>query len=230
MRVLRGRAGSIDADREATAGMLETAGETREPAVRVWTPHRQLAFGRRDANEPGYADARAVADERGVPPVERSVGGRAVAYTGTTLAFARAIPIEDLRTGLDARYDDAAERVRNALADLGVGVERGEPPASFCPGAHSLSADGKIVGIAQRVTSKAALVSGVVIATDHEGIADVLEPVYEALSVPFDPATVGSVVRAGGPDDPREIARAIESRLVGDAQARSERVGRDRKP
>lgn len=228
MRVVRGRAGSIEADRRVTRELLEAAGEGRDPAVRVWAPHRQLAFGRRDANEPGYEEARRIAESRGFSPVERSVGGRAVAYAGTTLAFAWARPIEDARTGLNERYDEAADRVGKALADLGVEAERGEPPESFCPGAHSLSSDGKLVGIAQRVTSRAALVSGVVIVADHEGIAEVLSPVYDALSIPFDPDSVGSVARAGGPDDPERVARAIEGRLVGNAPREVERA--DRKP
>lgn len=228
MRVVRGRAGSLDEDRRVTRGLLETAGEEREPAVRVWVPHRQLAFGRRDANENGYEEARRVAEERGFPAVERGVGGRAVAYTGGTLAFARATPIEDMRSGLDERYEAATERVREALADLGVAAERGEPADSFCPGAHSLSSDGKIVGIAQRVTSGAALVSGIVLVADHGEIAGVLSPVYDALSIPFDPESVGSVAHAGGPGDPVRVARAIEGRLVGDAPREIEQV--DRKP
>ncbi|WP_122088343.1 lipoate--protein ligase family protein [Halalkalicoccus subterraneus] len=228
MRVLRGRAESIEADRRVTAGMLERAGETRKPAVRVWTPHRQLAFGRRDANEPDYGEAYEIAEKRGFPPVERSVGGRAVAYTGTTLAFAHVIPIDDPREGLNARYDGASERVREALASLGVTVERGEPPESFCPGAHSLSTDGKIVGIAQRVTSRTALVSGIVVVADRGEIAGVLSPVYNALSISFDPDSVGSVARAGGPDDPERVARAIEDRLVDGTPQKIERI--DRKP
>lgn len=228
MHVVRGRAGSLEGDRRLTRELLETAGEDHEPAVRVWTPHRQLAFGRRDANEPGYGEARRIAEERGFEPVERSVGGRAVAYAGSTLAFARAVPIEDPRRGLDERYEEATERVREALADLGVAAERGEPPDSFCPGAHSLSTDGKVVGIAQRVTDRAALVSGIVLVADRGEIAGVLSPVYDALSIPFDPESVGSVARAGGPDDPERVARAIEERLVGDAPREIERA--DRKP
>ncbi|KYH27864.1 hypothetical protein HAPAU_05390 [Halalkalicoccus paucihalophilus] len=226
MHVLRGRAGSIEADRRVTAEMLTAAGEEREPAVRVWTPSRQLAFGRRDANGPGYEEARRIAEGRGFPAVERSVGGRAVAYTGSTLAFAHAVPIEDSREGLTARYDGASERVRRALAGLGVETEHGEPPESFCPGTHSLREDGKVVGIAQRVTSRAALVSGIVIVADREEIAGVLSPVYDALSIPFDPGSVGSVARAGGPSDPKAVARAIEDELVGDARATVERVDR----
>ncbi len=220
MRMLRGRAGSIDADRTLTRAILERAGETREPAVRVWTPGRQLGFGRRDANESGYEEARRIAENHGFPPLSRSVGGRAVAYTGRTLAFAHAIPIDDMRTGLDARYDEAIRRVSAALADLGIEAERGEPPESFCPGAHSLSRDGKIVGIAQRVTSRAALVSGVVIVADHEEIAGVLSPVYEALGVAFDPDSVGSVASSGGPTEPETVARVIEAELVGDRKGR----------
>lgn len=225
MRVLRGRAETIEADRQLTRAMLETAGKERESALRVWTPHRQLAFGRRDANEPGYDEARRAAETHEFPPVERSVGGRAVAYTGTTLAFARAIPIEDLRQGMDERYEVASEQLERALATLEIETERGEPPDSFCPGAHSLSARGKIIGIAQRVTSRAALVSGIVIVADHEEIAGVLEPVYGALSIPFDPNSVGSVARAGGPSDPERIAHAIENELVGDARIAVERIG-----
>lgn len=228
MRVVRGRAGSLEEDRRLTRELLETAGEEREPAVRVWTPHRQLAFGRRDANEDGYGDARRIAEKRGFEPVERGVGGRAVAYAGSTLAFAWMKPIKDPRRGLDERYEAATERVRDALADLGVEAERGEPPDSFCPGAHSLSKDGKVVGIAQRVTNGAALVSGIVIVADRGEIADVLSPVYDALSIPFDPESVGSVAHAGGPSDPERVARAIEERLVGDAPREIEHV--DRKP
>ena len=81
MRVLRGRAASIEADRKVTRELLAVAGETREPALRVWTPGRQLAFGRRDANEPGYEEARRIAENTGFPPVERSVGGGVFYYT-----------------------------------------------------------------------------------------------------------------------------------------------------
>jgi octanoyl-[GcvH]:protein N-octanoyltransferase len=228
MRVLRGRAETRDSDREVTAGMLETAGEHGEPALRVWTPHRQVAFGRRERNEPGYEAAREAARERGFAPVERSVGGRAVAYTGSTLAFALALPIENVREGLDERYEHATDRVQSALREVGVPAERGEPPDSFCPGRHSLSYRGKLVGIAQRVRSDSALVSGIVVVDGHEEIARVLEPVYAALEAPFDPDSVGSVERAGGEADSRVVAREIESWLVDDREARIERV--DRKP
>lgn len=219
VRIVRGRAETREADRAVTAAMLDGTGRDGVPAFRAWTPHRQVAFGRRDSHADGYDEARRAAEDRGFPPLERSVGGRAVAYTGTTtLAFAHAVPSEDIRTGIDARYDAATESAVEALRSVGVAATPGEPPNSFCPGAHSVQADGKLCGIAQRVRSDAALVSGVVVADDSEEIAAVLEPVYAALDVPFDPETVGSVAESGGPSDPARTVRALETSFVGDAE------------
>ncbi|WP_255151699.1 lipoyl protein ligase domain-containing protein [Halorarius halobius] len=224
MRILRGRTDSIAADREVTATLQADVRETGDPVVRAWTPHQHLAVGRRDARADGYDDARAAAESRGFPVHERRVGGRAVAYTGSTVAFVRVEPVDDVRQGLDARYDAAVADLERALETVGVDADRGEPPAAFCPGDHSLSAAGKIVGIAQRVGRGAASTAGVVVVRDHDAVADVLDPVYDALEVPFDPDSVGSVARAGGDADPETVARAVEDALVGDREATVERV------
>lgn len=207
MRFLRGRAGTPAADRAATDALVERAVRTGEPALRVWTPHRQVAFGRRDARADGFEVARDAAQRRGFPTAERAVGGRAVAFTGSTVAVVRADPGAD-RT-IQSRYADAIGRLRRALAAVGVDAERGEPEASFCPGSHSLQAGGKIAGLGQRVRQDVALTAGVVIVRDSEAIASVLAPVYEALGVPFDPESVSSVAAAGGDPDPVEVCAAI---------------------
>jgi lipoate-protein ligase A len=208
MRVLRSRAKTIAADRERTDEMVESAVETGDPALRVWTPHQQVAFGRRDARMGGYDAAIAVAERRDFPTVEREVGGRAVAYTGSTLAFVYADPAAD-RTAIQSRYVEATDRLICALDSIGVDATQGEPPDSFCPGTHSLQATGKIAGLAQRVRSDVAVTAGIVVVSDHESIADVLEPIYDALGVPFDPDSVGSVTRAGGPGDAQRVGNAI---------------------
>ena len=225
MRVVSGRETTVAADRERTRTMLDRTGETGEPALRVWTPHRQVAFGRRDAAEPGYDRAVDAARERGFEAVERSVGGRAVAYTGSTVAFAHAVPVEGHRTGLDDRYAAATERLRRALAALGVDATPGEPPDAFCPGSHSLQCGGKVVGIAQRVRSDAALVAGCVVVADRDGLAGVLAAVYDALDHPFDPESVGSVAAAGGPSDPTPVISAVERELVGGGPTTVHRIG-----
>lgn len=214
-RVLRGRAGSLEDDRAVTSGLVSAVADGGGAAVRVWQPHRHVAFGRRDARASGYQAARETAREHGFPPIERRAGGRAVAYSGTTLAFVRITPIDSHRTGVQARYDRAVTDIQSALAELGVDARPGEPPAPFCPGAQSLRARGKLVGLAQRIGGETALVGGLVILRDHGPIASVLEPVYDALGLSFDPDSVGSIARAGGVADPRRCRRAIETALAG---------------
>ncbi len=211
MRIFDGRAETIEADRERTREMLDHTAETGEPAVRAWMPHRQVAFGRRDARAEGYDEAKRIAEEHDFPAVERSVGGRAVAYTGSTVAFARTEPPD---RGIQKRYTRATTDLQVAFHRLGVRARAGEPPNSFCPGSHSLQSDGKIVGLAQRVTQEAALVAGIVITCDAEGITGVLEPIYAALDVSLDPDSVGSIERAGGENDPETVAHTIGNALA----------------
>ncbi|MDS0261624.1 lipoate--protein ligase family protein [Haloarcula sp. S1CR25-12] len=213
MRLLRGRAGDHERDYQRTRELVDRVAADAVPGLRVWRPHRQVAFGRRDRREAGYERAHGAATERGYAVLEREVGGRAVAYTGNTVAFALAEPPDQGRRGIATRYDRVAAAVRRALETVGVDASEGEPPDSFCPGAHSLQATGKLVGIAQRVRQDVALTAGVVVVRDHAAIAAVLDPVYDALGVPFDPDSVGSVVRAGGDSD--GLLDALETELAG---------------
>lgn len=216
MRVVRGSYDDPEVDRAATHRLVERVRTSGDPTLRVWTPPRQVAFGLRDAGEDGYERAREAAKRRGYPPVERDAGGRAVAYTGSTVAFALAKSVADERRGIGSRYDDVTDALRAALAALGVDASAGEPSASFCPGSHSLQAAGKIAGLAQRVRSDVALVGGVIVTRDHDAIAAVLQPVYDALGLSFDPDSVGSVERAGGDGRPDAVVEAIVEWLVDD--------------
>ena len=225
MRVLRGRAEDPAADQAVTDDLVDRTMETGTPTLRVWRPHRQVAFGRRDARAEHYGQVREAATSAGFPPVERQTGGRAVAYTGTTVAVAHARPNADLRTGLAERYDELLQAIQRALWRLGVPAQRGEPPDAFCPGGHSLSWKGKLVGAAQRIRRDVALVGAVVIVDGHEEIAAVLAPIYEALGVPFEPDTVGSVERAEGRADPDAVVAEVESALLGEAEPEIEHVG-----
>lgn len=218
MHVRRGRAPTIEADREETAAVVARAERDREPALRVWRPHRQVAFGRRDTSVDGYELAREAAEERGFPATTRDVGGRAVAFTGSTVAFARAVPVDGPRGGIRQRYDDALATLQRALASVDVAAERGEPPDSFCPGSHSLQAGGKLAGLAQRVTDDAAVVAGVLVVDERDQFTSVIGAVYDRLGVPFDPNSVGSVADAGGRADPERVADAVAASFAADQQ------------
>lgn len=213
-RVLRGRAETLAADREALTTFVDRTPDAGTVGVRVWRPHRHVAFGRRDANREGYDLARERASERGYPLRERAVGGHAVAFTGSTAAFAYAQPVAQSRTGIQERYDRISARIADALTTLDVSVTEGEPDGAFCPGTHSLSADGKIVGLAQRVHSDVAIVSGIVVVSDHEAIGAVLDPVYDALSLSLRREAIGSIGRAGGVTDFETVREAIEQSLL----------------
>lgn len=214
MDIRRGRAPTIEADQAETAAIVDAGGAGPEPTARVWCPHRQVAFGRRDARSDGYDRARERAEQRGFPATTRDVGGRAVALSGQTVAFVAAMPVDTARGGIKRRYDAATDLLLSVLSDLGVDARPGEPDRSFCPGSHSVQADGKLAGLAQRVTSEVAVVAGVVLVAARQVLIGVLGPVYDSLGVPFDSSAVGSVAGAGGPADPRTVADAIAAALA----------------
>ncbi len=218
MQVVRGSIPDVDLDRRVTKELIDVVESTNEPVVRVWTPPKQIAFGRRDTTTDGYEQARRIALEKGYEPIEREVGGSAVAYTGETIAFAYGVPTETERGHIDDRYREAEAALLRALERAGATVTNGEPDASFCPGEHSVQGNGKIAGIAQRVRRESALVGGYVIAvkSDERAVSDVLNPIYAALGMPFDPRSVGSVERVGGPKDAESVVKAIEETFVGD--------------
>ena len=94
-----------------------------------------------------------------------------------------------------ARFEATAELMAAALARLGVDARVGEVPREYCPGAYSVNAGGrrKLVGVGQRVIARAAHVGGVIIVAQSERVRAVLEPVYRALGLDWDPATAGAV-------------------------------------
>jgi lipoate-protein ligase A len=216
MHLVRGALSDIDDDRRVTRRLARITERTDEPSLRVWTPPQQVAFGRRDSSAEGYGRAREISVDHGYTPVERSVGGSAVAYTGTTVAFAVAVPTEGGRGGIESRYRDATSTLARAIGAVGAAVTRGEPDGSFCPGEHSIQGTGKIAGIAQRVRRESALVGGCVIVSkaDQRAVSAVLEPVYAELGIPFDSASVGSIEEAGGRADTERVIDAIETAFV----------------
>lgn len=222
MRVLRGRGATVGADRDLTRRAMEITRDSDERIIRVWTPHRHVAFGPRDSHASGYGTARQTAREHGFAVTERRLGGRAVAYTGSTVAFVRTEPIEDIRSGMQTRYSQAMTDLQVALRRLGVHAYPGEPADSFCPGSHSLQASidsettssGKLVGIAQRIQRCVACVAGIVIVHDHEEIAAVTGGIYDALEIPFDSDSVGSIEQSGGESDLEHVISEIERAFI----------------
>ncbi len=170
------------------------AGELPETA-RIGRPGRVVAFGRQDTVSAGYREAVRAARAAGFEAVERLAGGRAAVYTGGTISFSRARADPDPPRHTAERFEEMAEIVRAALSRLGVDARVGEVAGEYCPGAFSVNAGGrvKLAGIGQRLISGAAHVGGVLVVTGSDEIRSALLPVYEALGIPWDPRTAGSV-------------------------------------
>jgi octanoyl-[GcvH]:protein N-octanoyltransferase len=165
--------------------------------LRIARPAAVVAFAKRDALAEGYEQAVRAAEREGFGAVLRLAGGRAAVFHEGTLEVAHAAPSGDPRAGIHDRFEAEATLVCRALARLGVDARVGEVPGEYCPGRWSVNAGGtrKLAGIGQRVISGGAHVGTVIVVDDAAAVRDVLEPVYAALGLGWDPTTVGAVER-----------------------------------
>lgn len=179
----------------ARALLRSVSASERGETFRLYSPGRVLAFGKRDATEPGFERAAAAARRHGYLPLIRLAGGRAAVFHESTLAFGWTLPIDDPRNGIQARFEALAELLVRAFARVGVASRIGEIPGEYCPGRFSVHhEDGrKVMGVGQRLARTAAHVGGVIVVGGADVINEVLDPVYGALGVDFDPAATGAL-------------------------------------
>jgi octanoyl-[GcvH]:protein N-octanoyltransferase len=176
--------------------LLERANEgALEPVLRIYRPAPTLAFGRLDVLRPGFQAAAAAAREHGFEPVVRAPGGHAVAYHEGCLVVDEVIPALDPIAGLQDRFAASAERLAEALRQLGVDAHVGRVPGEFCPGDFTVSARGrvKLVGSAQRVVRHASLLAASIAVTGGDRLRAALDDVYRVLELDWDPDTAGAV-------------------------------------
>jgi octanoyl-[GcvH]:protein N-octanoyltransferase len=186
------------------------------PTVRIHRPGSEVAFGRQDVASPGYEVAAEAARAAGFAAVERLAGGRAAVFHHGTIAIARAYADRQPPKRTYARFEEMAEVIADALRELGADARVGEIPGEYCPGAYSVNARGKskLAGIGQRMIRGGAHMGGVVVASGGRDVARVLEPVYRALELDWDPATSGSVSDEVGREvDPGEVEEALIAQL-----------------
>jgi octanoyl-[GcvH]:protein N-octanoyltransferase len=164
--------------------------------LRLHRPNASVAFGRQDVASAGYADAIRAARSQGFEAIERLAGGRAAVFHEETIAFSWATADPDPHTRTFERFRAMAESVVAGLRALGIDARVGEVPGEYCPGEYSVNARGraKLVGLGQRIIAGGAHLGGVLVVGGSDRVRDVLVPVYEALGLDWNPATVGSVV------------------------------------
>jgi octanoyl-[GcvH]:protein N-octanoyltransferase len=182
----------------------------RRPAwLRCYRPGATVAFGRRDAFLPGFATAAAAARRHGFTPVIRGAGGRAAAYDEGSLIFDEVMPADGSQ--IRERFAADADRHARALRGLGVDARVGEVPGEYCPGEFSVNARGrvKLIGAAERIDRGAWLHSSVVVVEGAARLRAVLEEVYGALGLEWDPASVGAVAEEAPGVRIEDVRRAL---------------------
>ena len=196
----------------------QVASGERPATVRLSHPGRVVAFGRRDTKAPGYPVAVAAAREHGFGGMERLTGGRAAAYSEGTVSLTLTLPDPAPAERTDQRFRDASELARAAFASLGIDARIGEVPGEYCPGDSSVNARGrvKLAGIGQRMIKGAAHVGFVIVVSDAGLIRRVLDPVYAALELDWNPETVGAVED----EAPGATLDSVEKALLGQLESR----------
>jgi octanoyl-[GcvH]:protein N-octanoyltransferase len=170
--------------------------------LRLARPAAVVAFAKRDALAPGYGRALAAARAGGFGAILRLAGGRAAVFHEGTLELAHAVPDPDPKPGIHTRFESTATLIARALRELGVDARVGEVAGEYCPGRWSVNAaaERKLAGIGQRVVAGGSHTGAVIVVGGAERIRGVLDPVYEALELDWDPHTVGAVADELGRD------------------------------
>lgn len=221
LRIIKtGLTGSASLDTAVSRAILERVSHGELPeTLQLGLPHRIVAFGKHDALTSGFDDAVSIAVEHGFDPTIRLAGGRAVVFHPRVVRFAWTVPSPDPVVDMHERFRTVGEHVVTALSALDVDAILGELPREYCPGTFSvhLNGGGKIMGSGQRLSRKAAQVSGMVVIDDSATINDVLVPIYEALGLDMDPLMTGAVTDA----------TAVRPETVVDAMASQFAAGRE---
>jgi octanoyl-[GcvH]:protein N-octanoyltransferase len=206
------------------AVMHRVAAGALPETLRLARPAAVVAFAKRDALSPGYGRALEAARGQGFGAILRLAGGRAAIFHEGTLELAHAVPDPDPKPGIHARFEATANLIADALRGLGVDARVGEVPGEYCPGRWSVNAAGarKLAGIGQRVVAGGSHTGAVLVVDGAERIRTVLEPVYEALELDWDPGTVGAV--AEELDAGQDLWHAVRDALLAQYAARFELV------
>jgi len=199
--------GDAHLDTAVSAALLrQVARGEVAPTIRLHRTGPILAFGKLDRLRPGFRRAVEIARAAGYEPVERIGGGRAAVFHTGTVSFSHAVRAaggSGSYPGTRQRFESMAATIAAALAAIGVDGRVGEVAGEYCPGEFSVNARSavKLAGIGQRVIVGGAHVGAVIVVRGAAPVNAVLEPVYEALDLAWDPAATGSVATELGDAD-----------------------------
>lgn len=194
-----------------------------DEVVRVYRPLAPMVvLGRRDMKRPGFGRAVQACAASGFTVSVRATGGRAVAYTPQSIVIDHVRREPDAASEHEHRFRAIGAIFVELLKGYGVDARLGPVPGEYCPGAHSVNARGvvKLIGTAQRVVKDAWLFSSLVLLDGSDEVRPLLSQVYDALELPFDESSVGSVLNESRQTDLLELEQAITDSLAPQAVSR----------
>jgi lipoate-protein ligase A len=196
--------------------LRDVAHGKRPETLRLYRPDDVVAFSTTDLRRDDFSGAVRAARRAGFDATLRLAGGSAAVFARETLAFAWCMPDPEPRARIRQRFARVADAIARALRRLGVDARVGEVAGEYCPGEFSVNARGtrKLMGVGQRIVRGAAHVGGVLVVGESARVRDVLVPVYEALDLPFDPATTGAVEDEIGPIPVAEVRDALLAEIA----------------
>ncbi len=201
--------------------LLRDVAQGRVPeTLRLYRPDDVVAFSTTDLRRPEFSAAVRAARARGFDAALRLAGGSAAVFHRQTLAFAWCMPDPEPHQGIRRRFEQTADWVAGALRKLGVDARVGAVAGEYCPGDYSVNAGGqrKLMGVGQRVVRGAAHVGGVIVVRDRDRVCEVLEPVYRALELDYDPATTGSVEEDVASVEVEDLRNALLAELAAERE------------
>lgn len=204
-----------DIDHTLTLMRAMQVDENPGPILRVYAPRPTVAFSRRESLMPSFAAAQEAAGNNGFAPVIRLAGGRAVAYDESCLVIDLITPSHQ-GVSNEIVFSVVSECVRQVLVDVGVDARVGAVRREYCSGPHSVNARGevKLVGIAQRSSRGARLVTASLALGPADALRRVVDDVYTAMSLDWDPHTFGTLAGEGVQGSPKELASAVMTGLA----------------
>lgn len=163
--------------------------------LRFRRPWPTAAFSPQDTTHPDYERIKDIARARGFSPIERGTGGRLTMFDEHALAITLIWPHPEPYQHTMKRYDIFSGVIATALMKLGIDARVGELPNEYCPGKFSINAEGriKLVGIAQRMNRRCFQIGAIIAVERSEKACSAIAEAYQAMGLPFDPASYGAI-------------------------------------
>lgn len=171
--------------------------------LRIYQPSPMLALGKLDRLSDGYDHIINYCRQINLQPVIRIAGGRAALFHERSLALAWARRESASQSfNIDDRLEPLNKIYIETLSSFGIDARQGQLEGEYCPGDSTINARGqvKLIGTGQRAVSGCGHLGSVITAEDSLRIAELIEPVYQAMDHPFDRSTCGSVEEEVGID------------------------------